>query len=296
MISGKLSKTLVLFLLIKQFICITSYIIAKTYPYSKEDDLNALKETLEHIRILPAIRKICRPESFGEVYGAHKLCSFFENAQFPCYFFSFGIETDYTFDRMLHNRYNCSGYAFDPTVDYPTDLLPGVKFIKAGANSPVPPTTSTYHSVPKLRKQLGHPLFALKMDCEGCEYSLAQDILADDPDFFLSILQFSFELHLPRAFANTEEDVYSLGRLFRLLQLSGMRLVHVDDGRCGHDTQRQGCHELLDSIGFPCEPGCRSYLFAHNYLSAAAWLSTYQRIHGTSTSSGRQQLDHADSG
>lgn len=165
--------------------------------------------------------------------------------------------------------------ALDPTVNYPENLLPGVKFLKKGANLPHPRIEGPFLSIPKLRKEMGHPIFALKMDCEGCEYSLAVDIQKDDPDFFLSVLQFNFEVHLPKAFASTDTDVYNLGRLFRLMYLSDMKLVHVDDGRCGPPEQQEGCHPLLNSTGFPCEPGCRSYLFAHTYGSLREWKQVY---------------------
>jgi hypothetical protein len=248
---------------------------AKSYTFSNEDDMLALKQVLQDIQNLPSKQRICNYRDFGEIYGAHKLCPYFENEHFPCHFISFGIEQDYSFDAQLSKQYNCSGIALDPTVNHPHQLLPGVKFLKVGANSPHPSIAGPFLSVPMLRRIIGHPIFALKMDCEGCEYSLAADVQKDDPDFFLSVLQFNFEVHLPKVFASTETDVYNLGRLFRMLYLSGMELVHVDDGRCGPPEQRHGCHLLLNSIGFPCEPGCRSYLFAHSFASLHEWREVY---------------------
>ena len=44
---------------------------------------------------------------------------------------------------------------------------------------------SKQERVRALRRALGHPhLAVLKMDCEGCEFTLARDILAHDPLFF----------------------------------------------------------------------------------------------------------------
>lgn len=254
------------------------YIISKSYSFSHEDDLEALRKVVHDTKYLPLVRKICRPVDYGSVYGAHKLCNLFPTEQFHCHFLSFGIERDYTFDEALHKKMNCSGVAYDPTVSLPEQLLPGVKFIRAGANSPNRRPDETYFSVSRIRKEYGHPVFALKMDCEGCEYSLAPDILADDPNFFLSVLQFNFEVHLPRSFASRDEDIYNLGRLFRLIYLSGMRLVHVDGGQCGPADQAQGCHELLNQVGFSCTPGCRSYLFAHNYPNVKVWREVYDSV------------------
>lgn len=248
----------------------------KEYSFSHEDDLLALKQVVDDLKKLPVSKKVCYPVDFGTNYGAHKLCPLYPyNEHFPCHFLSFGIQNDYSFDEALQKRYNCSGIAFDPTVTLPEQLLPGVRFVKAGANSPVLPTEGTYLSVPKIRKEYGHPIYALKMDCEGCEYSLAPDILADDPNFFLSVLQFNFEVHLPLSFAKTDNDVYNLGRLFRLMYNAGMHLVDVDGGNCGPPDQRLGCHPLLATAGFPCAPGCRSYLFAHKYPTLKAWREEY---------------------
>ena len=36
----------------------------------------------------------------------------------------------------------------------------------------------------------------LKMDCEGCEYAIARDVLLEEPLFFHSVDQFTFEAHL----------------------------------------------------------------------------------------------------
>jgi hypothetical protein len=54
-------------------------------------------------------------------------------------------------------------------------------------------------SMPGLRRWLGHErVTILKADCEGCEYSLARDVLEEDPDFFQHIDQFTVEVHYSR--------------------------------------------------------------------------------------------------
>ena len=37
------------------------------------------------------------------------------------------------------------------------------------------------------------------MDCEGCEYSLYADTVANNPLFFATVDQFALEVHLPRS-------------------------------------------------------------------------------------------------
>lgn len=36
-------------------------------------------------------------------------------------------------------------------------------------------------------------LMPTQMDCEGCEYALARDVLAEDPAFFHHVSQFAVE-------------------------------------------------------------------------------------------------------
>lgn len=261
------------------FIPMRAFINSRSHKFSTRDDLTAITQFMEDLKFLSMRKKPCTAVDFGELYGAHKLCPLFESVHFHCHFLSFGIEKDYSFDVALHKKMNCTGIAFDPTVALPEDLAPGITFYKQGANSPQRMPNATYISVPKFRLEYGHPLYALKMDCEGCEYSLAEDILRDDPNFFLSVLQFNVEIHLPRSFASTDQDVYNFGRLLRLIYLSGMKLVHVDTGQCGPQDQVLGCHDILKKMKFPCDPGCRSYLFAHNYPNLHTWMEIYKNVY-----------------
>jgi hypothetical protein len=251
-----------------------AFVPAYSYEFSHVDDMMALTQLRDDIHALNKHPKVCQPVEFGKGYGSHKLCNHFPGSSMECYFLSFGIERDFSFDKMLHEKRNCTGLGLDPTTDYPSELTPGVAFLKAGANSPrnwrYPEWD--YWGVPTLRiKKFDHPLFALKMDCEGCEYSLAHDIIRDNPNFFATVLQFNFEVHLPRAFAPTDQNIYDLGRLFRLIYLSGMKLVHYDNGLCGPKQIATGCHQLLHGINFPCNPSCRSYLFSHDFKSYEEW-------------------------
>ncbi len=250
------------------------------HNFSVADDLQALVTLSEDIVKLnqtanntfnPFPQKVCNPISFGTKYGSHMLCPHFQADHFPCHFLSFGIQRDYSFDKALYEYKQCTGIGLDPTVDHPMKLTPGVIFMKAGANSPSVDKSWTTWSVAELRKWYGHPLFALKMDCEGCEYSLAHDILRDDPFFFHNVLQFNIEIHIPILFASNSQLVYDLGRLFRLIYLSGMSLVHVDGGHCSPDVEKEGCDKALNNIKFPCIPGCQSYLFSHNATTWHSW-------------------------
>lgn len=228
--------------------------------FSHNDSFNALQEFAATLNNYKNASHKCHLKEFGSGWGMHYLCD--HDIRDKCHFLSFGINSDYSFDESLARDKNCSGIALDPTVDHPMKLTEGVIFLKAGANSPGNQSSWVSWSVPHLRKWLGHPLYALKMDCEGCEYSLADDILREDPLFFRHVYQLNIEIHIPRSFMSLD-SVYSLGRLYRLLTLANMKLVHVDDGKCGPKDQRGGCQDLIIQAGIPCVPGCRSYLFSH---------------------------------
>ena len=140
----------------------------------------------------------CKLQAVGSNWGRHYLCKYLP-AQQPCYFISVGISRDYSFDRSLYNNFGCHGLALDPTVNYMANLTDGVIFLKAGVNSPKKDSNWVSYSVPSLRRWLGNRnLFALKMDCEGCEYSLADDIITEDIHFFRHVYQFNLEIHVPR--------------------------------------------------------------------------------------------------
>lgn len=182
----------------------------------------------------------------------------------PCHFISFGISGDYSFDKAMYEKFQCTGLALDPTVTYPRNLTTGVTFLKAGANmkSPVPDKWYTW-SVPSLFQAWGVPsLYALKMDCEGCEYQLAQDIVRDNPHFLHSVLQLNIEMHFPKGFMKSEKELVGLARLTHILRVEGFSLVHMDNGRCDIRDLEAGCLPEMETAGIKCEPGCRSYLFA----------------------------------
>jgi hypothetical protein len=264
----------VLALLLVCQLCSSAFVPVQSHHFSREDDMQALIELRDDVANFQKRTKFCRPIEYGIGYGSHSLCDHFVTDKFQCYFLSFGIQKDYSFDKMLHEKRNCTGLGLDPTTDYPSELTPGVSFLKAGANSPQNWRFPDWEiwAVPTLRKKkFDHPLFALKMDCEGCEYSLAQDIIREDPNFFARVLQFNVEVHLPQAIVQTDQHVYDLGRLIRLIYLSGMELVHFDHGMCNPKEMVAGCHKLLRDIQFPCHRSCRSYLFTHKFQTHAEW-------------------------
>lgn len=217
----------------------------------------------------------CKPREFGKAWGGHYLCHTDPDIdEHNCWFVSIGVSYDYSFDTHVALEFNCRGYALDPSVKYPPFLVPGVSFLPLGANSAGFPTDKGWAStsVPAFREWMGRDLYVLKMDCEGCEYSLADDILQHDPDFFTHVNQLNIEMHFPIVFCNSTRTVLALGRLLHLLHAADMALVHVDDGHCGPEVEVEGCHHALTDAGIECLPGCRSFLFVKRSAAAAAAL------------------------
>merc|ERR1719410_2342608 len=97
-------------------------------------------------------------------------------------------------------------------------------------------------SIPLLRKALGSPhLNVLKMDCEGCEFSLARDIIKDDITFLQHVDQLAIEVHLAREWLNTTETLYYYGALLKMLHDNGFRLHDVRAASCAPEHTRTGC-------------------------------------------------------
>lgn len=72
----------------------------------------------------------------------------------------------------------------------------------------------------------------LKMDCEGCEYALYDDIMSHNPAFFRKVDQFAVEFHLSRKWLKGRKEAVELGRLLVLLSKEGFVLKHIELGSC----------------------------------------------------------------
>jgi hypothetical protein len=219
------------------------------------------------------LRQRCGARSFGSGWGHHFLCSHRAQAR-KCFFYSFGISRDYSFDIDLANSTACYGFASDPTVTHSSKLHPRVFFTQMAAMSFDPVDTAQFvlrTTIPALRMLLGHDhVTVLKMDCEGCEYSLARDVLEQDPDFFKHVDQFAVEVHYSKRWMKTKNHLHALAALIELLENAGMDLVHFEAGGCSPEAQATGIIpevETLELIKSVRRPDGRD-LHCHNYLFA----------------------------
>lgn len=214
----------------------------------------------------------CGARPFGKNYGEHVLCTLPEPKS-PCTFYSFGINHDYSFDADFANSTRCVGFAADPTVTHPSKLHPLVYYVQMAASLFDPADTADFPltaTVPAVRKMLNHSHIAvLKMDCEGCEYSLARDILAQEPDFFHHVDQFAVEVHYSKTWMKSTVYLYALAALVQLLEEAGLELIHFQISGCAPARQATGLVpelemvKLIDAIRKNGrELHCHNYLFA----------------------------------
>lgn len=237
------------------------------YPADFDVYLQSLRSFSQQIEagVAPSIN--CDVTKFGDGWGAHILCNRAPAPDQPCNFYSFGISTDYSFDTDLATRWNCTGFAADPTIVHPSLLHSQVTFHSVAAKMLTPSQFTVTSSMPALKKWLGHDFIdVLKMDCEGCEYSLAKDVWFEEPDFFNHVGQFAVEMHTSRAWLKTQEAVYSLGRLFYMLDKAGLVLQDAEITGCARIKEEEGCMEEVIESGFPCgvTKSCHNYLFARS--------------------------------
>ena len=242
----------------------TSALAIHSKPPSKRFSMHESMQAINRMAAtLDTIVPQCGVKTFGGSWGAHELCDIAPKQ--PCFFYSFGISTEYSFDLDVANRWGCYGFAADPTIDHPSKLHPNITFHSIAAKMREQSMYPLVTSMPALRQWLGHSRVAvLKMDCEGCEYSLGEDIENEDPTFFEHIDQFAVEVHTSKKWLNSKDHLHALGLLFLYLERAGHVLQHANIGPCAYPDEATGCLEELEDMGYPCGIGksCHNYLFA----------------------------------
>ena len=218
---------------------------------------------------LPSYDYSCTAKLVGKGWSGHHLCTDLLENLTTCQFFSFGIARAYSFEKDLSDIFHCHGFAADPTVDYNSNMYKNITFQQLGAQLLIPNEEQRNNkdgqswwvaNVPLLKKTLGvKHLNILKMDCEGCEYALARDIIKHDPTFFDHVDQFAVEIHLAKEWLKDQETLYYYGMLLKMLKDSGFRLHHTGCASCSPEHTKTGCIE-----DFICKNGnrCHNYLFA----------------------------------
>ncbi|KAL1503540.1 hypothetical protein AB1Y20_012019 [Prymnesium parvum] len=242
-------------------------------------------------------------------YGGHVMCN--RSYEPGCLALSYGVEDDYTFELDLARRTGCTIYALDPTRRHSELLGPGVHFRPWGAPGGVPNphfecesqvgwdprknrsrvfqncanlTLVTEAPMPWVRLSPAalvrvvapfapspQAISVLKMDCEGCEYSVYRETMMLNPSFFASVDQVLIETHISRLWAPDDATFLEYGRFLALLLRENFTLFDVDLGYCS-GGEPMGVTALARSSGYFQRRGlhCENLLFARQYEGSAA--------------------------
>lgn len=108
------------------------------------------------------------------------------------------------------------------------------------------------------------------MNVTTTEYSVARDILLEEPDFFHHVDQFTFEVHLNKNWVDDIETFYYLALLFKLLHEADLVVMGVAIKTCGRPNERAGAIQEFIDMGYPVvgdgelkgRRSCHEYLFA----------------------------------
>lgn len=192
----------------------------------------------------------CKLKNIGTGFGMHKICENLlkKTYTFDCAVLSYGIANDYSFDTEIQERTGkvvcfftfkleltewfkgCNVFALDPTVSHNSALAPHVYFLEfAAPTESLIETNWVYAPITKMANLVAPKQIipVLKMDCEGCEYSIVKDVLENDNKFFYRVTQFALELHLSKIWMKTDNDFLNFGKLLKLLEISGLQLAHA---------------------------------------------------------------------
>lgn len=256
---------MVLLISAAQWHCDSGFVAAAILDRAGEAKaFEALAKMAETLHALP-VNATCERMVAGQDYGHHVLCNSIPQ---NCLFYSFGINNDYSFDIELATRFNCKGIGFDPTVTHLSKLHNRVYFLPMAASSLATERKfDLVTTVPAFRLWQHHDFIdILKMDCEGCEYALAEDILREDPTFFKNVGQFVVEVHVGNKWITSHQHVVNLGMLFVLLEEAGLRLQNAKIVGCSPWDEELGCPDSLTKLNYPCtRPGfgqCHMYAFS----------------------------------
>jgi hypothetical protein len=237
----------------------------------------ALRVMAEKLKV--PISPACTLRRFGG-RAAHFLCDQKVNTSKDCVFYSFGVNTDWSFDRQLAEAWECDGILLDPSINHRAQMHPRLRFFPIGATmlnsdeqggagslqSDIVASSWLMTSPVKLMQFLGHKnISVLKMDCEGCEYSIARDLFQHgDPRFFSKVGQFAFEAHVSRSWTKTVDHIHFLGLLFHILKREGFELIRSAVLPCSREDEVLGCMDELIQVGYPCgsRKMCHEYSFS----------------------------------
>jgi len=198
--------------------------------------------------------------------GYHHFCEFVDNFDsYPtCQVITYGVSHHHDVEDMLSKH--CNVLMLDPTMDLPENIGSNLKFKKLGAPSfhfPIgdPRVLPLSSSINLFNTESKLPV--VKMDCEGCEYEIYNDLEKNAPFAFDRITQLALEVHISTKWARSSTDVLNLGKLFALLMKNGLNPVVADVGHCTGNDKNVAFNSAFVEYGYVNTDEIRKHNFGH---------------------------------
>eukprot|EP01084_Bolivina_argentea_P204538 349315_1 len=202
----------------------------------------------------------------------------YSNENNECIIYSIGISNEYQFDISMTNmNMGCTLYMFDCRVKYDYNFSTNAVFYpwcliphKMSLNNN---TNETHVSIIDIIKYFKHEnkiINIFKIDCEGCEYDILNDLMNYKNNFIktnIKQIYINIELH---TFKNKYMKI--LSKLFNTFKSNNF-FVHKSNINCGTGPHQKIPHKF-EKYGFL--PYCRGYKyqFINNNL-ITKWIGDY---------------------
>jgi Methyltransferase domain len=160
-----------------------------------------------------------------------------------CLVYSFGIHTSWEWEEKVATLFGCEVHAFDPTMDHPHTLAPGVTFHKFGLQADGVDVSTTHGaeyepidpnvllSLPDIMHRLGHEqrvLDVLMLDCEGCEWGALHNLICSKQSTAI-VKQIVTEFHFQRNLGlQNETDIYIAAEAIQCLWEDRWHIVSME--------------------------------------------------------------------
>ncbi|CAL4245741.1 unnamed protein product, partial [Meganyctiphanes norvegica] len=160
----------------------------------------------------------------------------FDIAANQCIVYSFGINNEWSFDDAM-GQFGCQVYAFDPTMGKKTHTRgKNIHFYNIGISDKdgkvrIGKKTCEVKRFTSIMKMLGHldsdvMINYLKVDVEGAEIQMLEDILENAPGILKRIKQIGMEIHMGPYSPENIKVFQKHYELFMKLERHGFRLFY----------------------------------------------------------------------
>ncbi|XP_067661424.1 probable methyltransferase-like protein 24 [Haliotis asinina] len=179
----------------------------------------------------------------------------------PCLVYSVGINNDFTFDDAVNGKYNCEVHSYDPSMGLNDHLhKPDVHFHATGLSSYNGKSAAGWRmrTLDSLRNEsdIGgqrRPIDILKVDIEGMEWEVIQEIIRSRSHIGIRQLYIEFHTHLfengKYVYETTRDKYVTHLKIMQQLHQAGFRIFWTHKNfACKfvsiHGPHRVSCNEI----------------------------------------------------